>query len=116
MVHQKLITMNKIHNRPVFHHRLHLYILRRLVILANMLGLAVYIFLRIIFYDLPFVLEEELFITLNILGWATGIAVAISFILFVGHAFAYLIRYRKQLGFTRIMQVAEPATNTNRIA
>ena len=105
--------MNRELNPPRFHHRLHLYILRRLVILANIIGLSTYLFLRIIFYDLPFVLQEELLITLKIIGWSTVTAVAISFALFAGHGLTHFIRHRRQFGFPTIMQVPEPMANKN---
>lgn len=113
MVHQKLTTMNRISNRPVFHHKLHLYILRRLVIIANILGLSIYVFLRIIFYDLPFVLQEELLIAVNIMGWATVTAVAISFVLFAGHGLTYLVRNRKQFDLPVMGHMPEPSANKN---
>ena len=113
MVHQELTTMNRISNRPVFHHKLHLYILRRLVIIANILCLSIYIFLRIIFYDLPFVPKEELLIAVNIMGWATATAVAISFVLFAGHALTYLIRNRKQFDIPALGHIPEPSANKN---
>ncbi len=113
MVYHKLTTMERILNRPVFHHRLHLYILRRLVICANILSLSLYLFLRIIFYDLPFVLQEELLIALNIVGWATATAVALSFMLFVGHACTYLIRNRKQFQYPSVRHIPEPSAHNN---
>lgn len=100
-------TMNTILTRPRFHHRLHLLILRRLVILANILALSTYAFLRIIFYDLPFVLQEELLVVLNVLAWATGTAVVIGFVLFAVDLLAYLIRNKKQLRIPTIVHVPE---------
>lgn len=102
--------MDKLSYRPAFHHKLHLYILRRLVILANILGLSIYIFLRIIFYDLPFVLQEEMLIIFNIMGWATASAVAVSFIIFVGHLLSYFMRNKKQFAFPPVIHVADPVT------
>ena len=92
--------MNTTSNRPPFHHKRHLYILRRLAIAANLVCLSTYILLRIIFYDLPFVFGEELVILLKIIGWATGTAVALSFLIFAVDGIAYLIRYRKQIKFS----------------
>ena len=105
--------MNTINNRPRFHHRLHLYILRRLVILANILGLSTYTFLHIIFYDLPFVVQDELLVILNVAGWSTATAVAVSFIIFAVDGLAYFIRYRKQFRFPAIVHGAQPSANKN---
>ncbi|MEO6254958.1 MAG: hypothetical protein ABIO79_16725 [Ferruginibacter sp.] len=105
--------MNTLHIRPRFHHKIHLLILRRLVIFANIFGLSTYIFLRMIFYDLPFVLQEELVLLLNVAGWATGIAVAISFIIFAVDGLIYMIRQRKQFKFLGMVQVPEPQINKN---
>ncbi len=105
--------MNRQHHAPRFHHRLHLLILRRLVILANIICLSCYVFLRMIFYDLPFVMQEELLIALKIVGWSTGGAVAFSFIIFAVDGLAYLLRNRKQFGFPKIVHVAETSPNKN---
>ncbi|MEO7307773.1 MAG: hypothetical protein ABIR78_14660 [Ferruginibacter sp.] len=105
--------MNTVHNRPRFHHRIHLLILRKLVILANIFCLSTYLFLRIIFYDLPFEFKDELYAILNIAGWATGIAVAISFILFAVDGLIYFIRHRKQMRFPSIVHVPEHSVNEN---
>lgn len=108
--------MNRTINPSGFHHRLHLYILKRLLILANIIGLSAYILLRIIFYDLPFVMEEELLIALKIMGYATGTAVAISFILFAGDGLRYLLRHRKPLRLPMVVRIPEPSHNNNNAA
>ena len=101
--------MNRKITPPRFDHRPHMHILKALVISANLLCLFTYAFLHVIFYDMPFMLQDELIIALYLMGWATGIAVAISFILFVGDALIYFIRHRKQFRFHRIVHVPEPA-------
>jgi len=108
--------MNRNNNTARFHHKLHLCILKRLVIVANALGLSTYIFLRIIFYDLPFVLGEELMVVLNILAWSTGIAVAVSFIIFAVDGINYFMRHRKQIKLPTIVHVAETATDKSSAA
>ena len=84
--------------------------------LANIICLSTYVFLRIIFYDLPFIMQEELLIALKIIGWSTGGAVAFSFIIFAVDGLVYLIRNRKRLGFPGIVHVAGPSANKNTTA
>ena len=96
-----------------FNHRPHLHILKAFVIFANLLSLCMYALLHIIFYDMPFVLQEELLIALNLMAWATAIAVANSFILFAGDVLVYFIRHRKQFKFHPMVHVREVLANTN---
>jgi len=84
--------------------------------LANIICLSTWVFLRIIFYDLPFVMQEELLIALKIIGWSTGIAIGFSFIIFAVDGLVYLIRNRKLFGFPKIVHVTEPAANKNTTA
>ena len=83
------------------------------MIFANILALSLYAFLHIIFYDLPFVPQDELLIILKILGLVTGTAVGISFILFAGDALRYFIRHRKQFRFPAMLHFPEPSPNSN---
>ncbi len=78
------------------------------------MGLSTYLFLRIIFYDLSFLLQDEFVIALRIIAWSTGIAVGISFLIFAGHGLSYLIRNRKPIKFPSMMHVGETSTNKNR--
>lgn len=98
--------MNSTTNIPRFHHRLHLLILKRLLIFAGIMGIGTYVFLRIIFYDLPFVLGEEALIIAKILGLSAAFAVGTGFLIFITHATIYLTRYRKQLRFPWMTSVA----------
>lgn len=116
MFYFKHIIMNRKNNTVRFHHRLHLCILKRLIIVANILGLSTWLFLRIIFYDLPFVLLEELLIVLNIVAWSTGIAAAISFLIFAVDGLNYFIRHRKQVKFPTIVHVAESSIDKSSAA
>lgn len=102
--------MNRKLTYPRFDHKPHLHIFKVLVISANILCLFTYVILRIIFYDMPFVLQEELLIVLNLMGWSTGIAVAISFILFVAEGLRYLFTHRKQFKFHRQVHVPDALT------
>ncbi len=99
--------------QPGFDHRPHLHILKAFVIFANLLSLFMYTLLHIIFYDMPFVLQDELLIALNLAAWATGIAVATSFILFAGDALVYFIRHRKYFQFHRRVHVKDLLANSN---
>jgi hypothetical protein len=98
-------------NIPRFHHRLHLLILRRLLIFANVMGIGTYLFLRIIFYDLPFVLAEESLIIARIIGLSTGIAVGVSFLIFLGHLIIYFLRYRKQFRYPAFFHIGHHTAN-----
>ena len=103
--------MNRKFTHPGFDHKLHLHILKTLVISANLLCLFTYAFLHVVFYDMPFVLQEELLIALNLVGLATGIGVATGFILFVGEALTYFISHRKQFKFHTTVHVPKALTN-----
>jgi hypothetical protein len=91
----KATNMNNKYQKPVFRHRYHLYILKRLLILANLAVVSAYIVLRIIFYDLPFSVEDELVQLWNIVSTASIAAVGVSFLLFAGDGITYLIKRRK---------------------
>lgn len=99
--------MNRKIHYPHFDHKPHLHIFKVLVISANVLCLFTYIILRIIFYDMPFVLQEEMLILLNLIGWSTGIAVAVSFLLFAGEGLRFLIANRKQFKLHSRVQMPE---------
>ena len=90
-----------------FDHRQHLYILKILVITTNLICLFLYAFMHVIFYDIPFVLQDELLIVLNLAGWATGAAVALSFILFAVDGLSYIIRHRKQFKLHTMLHVSK---------
>lgn len=96
-----------------FDQKLHLHILKSLVISANMLCFLTYAFLHVVFYDIPFVLQEELLIALKLLGLATGTAVAVSFLLFAGEGLTYLIRHRKLFKFHDTVRVPKALVNSN---
>ena len=100
---------------PRFHHRLHLLILRRLLIFANIMGIGTYVFLRIIFYDLPFELGNEALIIAKIIGLSTAFAVGISFLIFITHLIIHFIRYRKQMRFPAIDMIGHSATKSRTV-
>ena len=90
-----------------FRHKLHLLILRKVVLYANAIGLITWLFLRIIFYDLPFVFGEELLILGKIILWSTGIAVGASFIIFAVDGIRYLVKNRKRFRVPGVYHVPE---------
>jgi hypothetical protein len=83
---------------PGFRFKRHFYIFKRLLIMANLLALSLYIILRVIFYDLPFVMEDELMQVLNAAGIASVVAVGVSLVLLASDVILFLIRKRKHTG------------------
>ncbi len=89
--------MNTIMNPPVFNYRSHVEILKSLLFIANVLAVSVCVLMRVIFYDLPFVLQEELLQVLNCALTASAIAVAVSIVLFAVDGVIFLIKKRKHV-------------------
>jgi hypothetical protein len=87
--------MNTIMNPPVFNYRSHVDILKSLLIIANVIAISVSVLLRIIFYDLPFVLTDDLRHMGNAALTASAVAVAVSVVLFAIDGIIFLIKKRK---------------------
>lgn len=80
---------------PGFRYKRHFYIFKRLLIMANLLALSLYIILRVIFYDLPFVMGDELMQVLNAAGIASIAAVGVSLVLLAADGILFITRKTK---------------------
>jgi hypothetical protein len=86
--------MKKVTTYSAFDAKPHLLILKALLISANALVLGLNLLIHIIFYDFPLVLADELAIAVNMMAWASLLAVGVSFVILVSDAAVHFYRNR----------------------
>lgn len=84
---------------PGFDSSFHLQILKTLLITTNIVVFILYGLLRLMFYDFPFAIIEEVVIGLKIFGLGTMIALGASVTIMVADGLDYLIRNRSEINF-----------------
>jgi hypothetical protein len=94
------MTMKKLTTQPAFDLKAHLSLLKNLLIIANAIVLGLVLVMHLIFYDFPIEVSEEFNMVLPLLGWASLVAVVVSFVELITDAAIrfYHNRHLKQAG------------------
>ena len=84
---------------PGFNSRFHLQLLKSLLIAANLIVLAIYALVRIIFYDIPFELDAEALIVSKLLGLGTVIAFGGCLVVMLADGIDYMMHHKNEYKF-----------------